>query len=460
LLQTLAADQVPRLAYAALNGPVLGFALAVSLGAAVLFGLLPALFASRRAAQDDLRQGIAAGGSAWSRSAAVAAQLALTVILVTGTGLVLRSVQGLLGVDTGFDRRSVASFNLDLPQALYPENEDVVAFYDRALAEFTALSRVREAGTVRLLPLATTMGDWGVTVEGYTPAPGESTAAEWQSASPGYFNTLGIPLEEGRNFTRGDDAQAPLVMIVNRAFVERFIPSGQPLGKKVRLGSRDERPWTTIVGVVADVAHTGMTDQIKPRWYLPHGQFHLSTGFAPRSQTVVLKTEGNPRIALEAVHRKVAELDPRLAVADVRTMEEVVQGSIAGPRLSSFLLLGFSLLALVLAVVGLYGVMTTAVTQRRRELGIRLALGALPRQAFTLVLRQGAWIVALGLAAGVPGALLATRLFESQLFGVGPWDPVTFATVPLLLAAVGLLAAYLPARRAARTDPRTVLQEE
>jgi predicted permease len=460
LLQALAADQVPRLASATLNAPVLLFALAVSLAAAFLFGLLPALFASRRAAQDDLRQGIAAGRASRSRSLAVAAQLALTLVLVSGTGLVLRSVQGLLEVDTGFQRRSVASFSLDLPRALYAENEEVTAFYDRVLEAIGKLPRVEQVGTVRLLPLATTMGDWGVTVEGFTPAPGESTAAEWQSASPGYFDALGIPIEEGRNFTRGDDAQASLVMIVNRAFVDRFIPSGQPLGKRVRLGGRSERPWTTIVGVVADVAHTGMADRIKPRWYLPHGQFHLSTGFAPRSQTVVLKTDGDPGAVLDAVHRKVAELDPRLAVAEVRTLEEVVRGAIAGPRLSSFLLVGFSILTLILAAVGLYGVMTTTVTQRRRELGIRLALGALPREAFVLVLRQGALILGLGLLVGVPGALLAGHLFESLLFEISPQDPLTLATVSVLLTFIGLAAASLPARRAARVDPRTVLEEE
>jgi putative ABC transport system permease protein len=460
LLQATAADQVPRLAEAALNLPVLVFALAVSLMAAFLFGLVPAFFASRRAAQDDLRQGITGGRQPWSRSAAVAAQLALTVILVTGTGLVVRSVESLLGTETGFDRRAVLSFNVDLPQAYYPENEAVTAFYDRALAEFRAVPGVRQAGAVRLLPLASTMGDWGITVEGYTPSPGERPAAEWQAASPGYFAALGIPVAEGRGFEAGDDAAAPLVMIVNRAFAERYLPGGGALGTRVRLGRSGERPWTTVVGVVADVAHTGVVDAVKPRWYLPHQQFHLSTGWAPRRQTVVLKTEGDPARVLDPVRRALMEMDPRLALAEVQTMEAVVRGAIAGPRLSSLLLLGFSVLALLLAAVGLYGVMAASVTQRRRELGIRLALGARPLQAFGLVLRQGARIVGLGLLVGVPGALLATRLFESLLFGIGPRDPLTFAVVPVLLAAVGFLAAYLPARRAARVDPRTVLQEE
>jgi predicted lysophospholipase L1 biosynthesis ABC-type transport system permease subunit len=249
-------------------------------------------------------------------------------------------------------------------------------------------------------------------------------------------------------------------MIVNRAFAERYLPGGGALGTRVRLGRSGERPWTTVVGVVADVAHTGVVDAVKPRWYLPHQQFHLSTGWAPRRQTVVLKTEGDPARVLDPVRRALMEMDPRLALAEVQTMEAVVRGAIAGPRLSSWLLLGFSALALLLAAVGLYGVMAASVSQRRRELGIRLALGARPLQAFGLVLRQGARIVGLGLLVGVPGALLATRLFESLLFGIGPRDPLTFAVVPVLLAAVGFLAAYLPARRAARVDPRTVLQEE
>lgn len=462
VLQAMAADQVPRLAGAELDGRVVAFTAIVAVGAALLSGLLPALWAARRPAQQGLRGG-AAGPSAGSRarSLAVAFQVALAVVLVTASGLMLRTVRGLLDVDAGFDREGVAAFGVYLPPAHYPEDGDVTAFYRRAVESVSTVPGVTAAGAVRLLPLATDMGDWGITVEGYQPAPEEQPAAEWQAASPGYFEAMGIDLLEGRPITASDDAGAPAVMVVNRAFAERFWPGRSALGRRVRLGRdpEDGRPWAEVVGVVADVRHGGLTAEPKIAFYLPQEQFPLSTGFASRSMSLVVRTSEAAPAVLSAARGAVRELDSRLALGELRTLDEVVDRSLGASRLAANLLAAFAFLALALAAVGIYGVTSALAAQRRRELGIRIALGARRRQAEGLLLAQGAGTVGLGLVAGIGASLLLTRLLSSLLYGVGPRDPVTFLAAPLVIGAVALLAAWLPAHRASRLDPRTVLQE-
>jgi len=464
ILKALAASQIPRLADASLNTPVLLFTAMVTAGAALAFGLLPAIWASRR--PRDLRAGISLPNRQhWTRKLAVATQVALAVILLTGTGLMLRTVHHLLNTDAGFDRQGVVTFGLFLPQANYPTTQEVTNFYASAERRLEALPGVDSAGAVRLLPLATTMGDYGVVVEGYEPEPGEQPAAEWQAASPGYFEALGVPILQGRPFSEGDHAEAPPVMIVNESFVESFLPNREPLGHRVRIGGAEDsgRPWTRIVGVVADIAHEGLTEQARPSWYLPHEQFHLSTRFASRGMSFAVRSplsKGASATALmPQIRQTLREMDPRLALSDVATMEEVVGASLATSRLATALLIAFSLVALALATVGIYGVTSALVAQRRKELGIRLSLGALPRQAMALILSQGASSIALGLVVGLGGAFLASRLLASLLHGVTSHDPLTFLAAPLLIAATGLLACYLPARRASRVDPRTVLKE-
>ncbi len=463
LLKAMAADQVPRLAAAELDGRVVAFTAAVSIAAALLSGLLPALWAARAPAQRGLRGGAAgpsAGGRA--RGLAVAFQVALAVVLVTGSGLMLRTVRGLLDVDAGFDREGVAVFDLYLPEADYPADADITAFYRRAVDGLAGLPGVRAAGAIRQLPLATEMGDHGISVEGHEKAPDERPAAEWQSASAGYFEAMGIPVLEGRTFTSGDDGSAPLAAIVNRAFAESYWPGRSAIGRRIKLGSdpANENPWMDVVGVVADVRHGGLDQAtFKPAFYLPLEQFHLSTGFASRSMTMVMRTAGEEEPALAAAGLAVRGLDPRLPLSRARTLEQVVDRSLGASRLAANLLAAFALLALALAAVGIYGVTSALAAQRRRELGIRLALGARRRQAEGLLLAQGAGTVGLGLLAGMAASLLLTRLLAGLLFGVGPRDPMTLAAAPVVIAAVALVAAWLPARRASRLDPRTVLQE-
>lgn len=463
-LKALAAGEVPRLATATLNAPVLLFTALATLGAAFLFGLAPALWAGRRTR--DLRAGFAhGGGKHWSQGLAVATQVALAVVLLTGTGLMVRTFHELLTRDPGFDRQRVLTFRMDLPQAHYPEDQDVTGFYRDTLAELRSLPGVEAAGAIRWLPLATPMGDYGIVVEGYEPAPQEQPAAEWQSAAPGYFEAMGIPLAAGRTFADGDDQEGAPVMIVNEAFVRRYFPDAsgpaEALGRRVRLSGQD-KPWTNVVGVVTDVAHTGLTDAVKPRWYLPMEQFHRSTNFASRGMTAVLRMEGGGTTAtalLPQVRRLLQQRDSRLALSDVATMNEVVGSSVSTTRLATALLGTFSALALLLAAVGIYGVTAALVARRRREVGIRLSLGALPRQAVALMLSKGAAPIALGLAAGLVAAFFGSRLLAGLLYGVGTRDPLTFLAAPVLIAAAGLVACWLPARRAARVDPRIVLKE-
>jgi len=457
---------VPRADNIHLSGPVLAFALGASVLTALVFGIVPALRTSgghgRRTLTDSARGAGSGSRSNRTQGLLVAAQMAMAVLLLTGSGLMTRTFVHLLAVDPGFHPERVVTMRLSAPRAAYPERSDVVAFYEELLRRIRELPQVSGAGAVRLLPLASTMGDSGLRVEGYVPAPDESTQADWQWATPGYFEVMGIPIVEGRAFGDSDDSDGPQVILVNQSLARHYFGDRSPLGARMsvfdgRLNSADHRDWATVVGVVADVRHNGITAQAKERFYRPHAQ----VASAMRSMTLTVQAgRGSPSALVEPIRRVIGSMDPRMPVAEVRTMDQVMAASVAQPRLAMLLFAAFSAVALTLALVGIYGVLAYAVSRRTPEIGIRMALGAGRGRVVGMVVREGMRMALAGVGVGVVVALGMTRLMQGMLFGVGPQDSVTFATVPAVFGVVALLACWIPAVRAARVQPAEALRSE
>ncbi|HVS62354.1 MAG TPA: ABC transporter permease [Thermoanaerobaculia bacterium] len=465
LFRRFAPPDLPRLDGVAITPFALGVGLLLSLVAAVLFGLWPALW-TRRLANPSSRRATGGRGGRRARTLVTTLQVALSLVLVIGTALMARSLAGLLAVDPGFSTREAATFRVFMPTSYFPEAAEVVAAYERLLESLRSEPGVEGAGAVRLLPLASTMGDFGVRVEGYEPPPGEHPSAEWQSVTPGYFDALGIALVAGRDFDARDRSDSEQVVIVNEAFVRAYVPEGEVLGRGVRLGGGgehggdDERGWTSIVGVVADVRHDTILSTPKPTWYRPHTQFAASTGFVARSMTVVARTEQDAATLGPAIRRAADAADPRLAVGEQRTLSEVMASQVAGSRLSTFVLVAFAGTALVLATLGILGVLSHLARQRGREIAIRMAVGARPADAVSLVLGQGVRMLAAGLLLGIAGAIAVTRSLSNQLYGIDPLDLSTFAIALPVVALAGLVACSIPALRASRVQPFAVLHEE
>jgi putative ABC transport system permease protein len=461
----LVGASVPRVAAARLDGGVLAFLVLVSLLTAVLTGLLPALHHSLVDPQPELKEGGRSGaglGRHSSQGLLVATEMALAVVLVIGTGLLLRSFWKLRQVDIGFQTAGVLTLEIH-PSSLHgSDGEKVTQYYEELLGRLRRLPGVRIASAVRLLPLATSMGDWGLDVEGYVPPPGQRVKGDWQSASPGYFEAMGIPLLQGRLFTPADRLDAQPVMVVNRAMAAKFWPHQDPIGKRVRVrGTRGRSsPWSTVVGVVGDVRHNGITAEVKEQWYLPQAQFHASTGFAVTTMTLVLRTALPPARLVQPVREAIRAFDPRLPIANVVTLDEVLARSLAQPRITLLLMIVCAFLALTLAVVGTYGVIGYSVSRRSHEIGLRMALGARPGRVLALVVRQGMALAGIGIGVGGLAAVLASRSLAGLLYGVETYDPLTFVAGIGLLLLVALGASWLPARRVTRIDPMVVLRGE
>jgi putative ABC transport system permease protein len=352
----------------------------------------------------------------------------------------------------------VLTQRLSLPQSAYPEALDVVRFYRSVLEETRAIPGVTSAGLLRSLPLGESIGDWGVTVEGYD-AQEAGTAADWQVASDGASETLGERLVSGRFLTHGDDENAADVAVINEAMVRKYWSGRDPVGQRFRIGG-PSRPWVSVVGVVGDVRHNGITGVVKPKFYRPHAQFHRSRGGATRDMALVVKTDGDPLALAGPIREVVRRLDPALPVSGVRTLEAVVASSIVAPRLASLVLGLFAVLAVLLCAVGVYGVLAMGVAERRQEIGVRLALGAQAATVGRLVLREGLTAVCCGLAIGLVAAGFLSRFLVSLLSGVRPLDPASYLLVAAGLAAVAVLSGLLPALRAARTDPAIALRAQ
>jgi predicted permease len=448
-------DSVPRSASVTMDWRVLLFALGASVVTAVIFGTLPAMRVARGGAGLSLQKsGRGAGGvSTRGQGVLVASQMAMAVVLLAGATLMARTFVNLLEIDPGFHPGRVLTFRVTTPQGPYPDTESVVGFYENLLREVREIPGVREAGAARLLPLASAMGDSGIRVDGYERGENESMQAEWQWATPGYLEVMNIPLLAGRTFDERDRRDGQEVIIINESLARRYWGERDPIGTRVRVFNEA----CTVVGVVGDVAHNGLTGSVKDRFYRPHAQVD---GFSQRSLTLTLETEGPPYSILPQVREVVRRLDPSMPLAEIASMDEVLSRSVAQPRFAMVLLGAFALIALALAVVGISGVISYTASRRTQEIGIRMALGAEARDVVRHMIRQGMVMAVLGVAAGTTAAFALTRFMGGLLYGVEPVDPGTFTLVPAFFLVVAFLACWLPAARAAHVDPANALRYE
>jgi predicted permease len=458
-LKALEPGSVPRLAEATLDPVVLAFGLVVTLATALLFGLVPAHAATRiRGALAEASRGSSATlASQRFRFALLGLQMAMAVVLVVGAGLMIRTFANLVAIDPGFRSERVLTLRLS---TAYTEPAPILSFWDRLLTEVRSLASVETAGATRILPLATQIGDWGVNPDGYAPKPGEILAGDWQVVTPGYFETLGVRLLEGRTFTEADRADTEPVAIVNEAFARKYWAGESAVGKRLGIGGGSDSSWTRVVGVVGDIRHNGVTAEVKPGFYVSLAQAEFAHGFTPASMTLAIRTAVEPESLVPQVKAIVGRLDPKVPLSEIRSLEEVVGSAVAPSRFTMALLVAFSALALLLACVGVYGVVSYIVSQRHSEIGIRMALGASRSSIFSVVGRQVAIATGIGVVVGCVAALGVTSLMAAVLHGVRPADPFTFASVPLVLLLTALAGSFLPALQAARVDPVEALRSE
>ena len=463
-LQSADLTAVPRSANLALDWRVIGYSLAVTLVTLVLFSLAPALRASRVDINDTIKEGAGSTTAGTHRQrmrgVLVAAETALAVALLAGALLMVRSIWNLQKIDLGLNPDGVLTMRLAVPPTKYDTPERVVAFYDQLLDRVRALPQVEHAGMVRILPLATTIGDWGLAVEGYQPPPGSGTPGDWQVATDGAVAALGLRLLRGRDILPSDLADGQQVALINESMARKYWAGRDALGGRFRQGP-PSRPTITVVGIVADVKHNGITAPVKPKFYRPHAQWHMSSGGPMRNMTLVVRTTAeDPASLAPAIRNEVRSMDAEVPIAAVQTMEDVVASSIATPRITGWLLGVFAALALLLAAIGIYSVLSYVVSQRRREIGIRVAMGATTSQVVGLIWRNGLQVTAIGAIIGVLLAALTTRAMAALLHGVAPLDPASFAVAPLLLMIVASMASLVPALRATRVDAVKALRSE
>ena len=468
LLLALRPRGIPRLQEVTLDGTALLFTFAISLATGIGFGLFPALSLSANDPADAFR-GEGRGSSQGRRrvrfrSMLVVAQVSLALMLVTGAALLVVTVQRLTAIEPGFEPEHALTFQLSLPATRLPDQRSHSAFLERVIARLGSLPGATAVGGVYYLPLGSGDVSGDFVVEGGAPvAPGQESYAGYRMVSGDYFAALGIARRAGRLFGPEDRAAAPRVAVVNEALARRQFPDGNPIGRRIAFGDgKDEVVWYQIVGVIADVRHAGLTVDAAPEIYVPLAQVDadLWQVFRGMPMSVVVRTARQPEALAGAVRAAVREVDPDQPVSQLRPTDELVAAAIARQRFSMLLLLGFGGLAVTLAAVGVYGVMAYTVSQRSRELGIRLALGARPRVVQGLVLRQGLAMAVGGLALGLLGALVLGRLLASLLYGVGPADPLVLGAVTLLLAAASGIACLIPAVRATRLNPIDTLRSD
>ena len=460
-LLALDGGNLPSVAHVAVSLPVLGFALAVSLGTGFLFGLAPALQVARTDLHETLKEGgrgaVSQRGSLALRRGLVVSTVALALTLLVGAGLLIRSFSRVLGVDPGFRPDHLLTFSVSLPRAKYPNDTARTQALERIADALASTPGVVAAGGTTVIPFGGSWSTSSFNVEGYQVPP--NTPGPWgdvRLVTPGFLPTMGTRLVSGRQFSETDRAGAPPVCIVDQEMVRRFWPHTDPIGKRITFNNLTDSviTWIQVVGVVDHMAHEGLDAPRRVQVYFPLAQ----TGNA--NLVYAVRTSGPPLAALNVARAAVRSVDPDLPLARVAAMDQLIDGSLGARRFAMLLLGGFALMAMILASVGLYGVMSYTVTQRAREMGVRLALGAGTRDVLGLVLRQGVNLTLLGVGIGMLASLGLTRLMKTMLYDVGATDPVTFLTIPVVLLAVALLATYLPARRATRTDPIVALRAE
>jgi putative ABC transport system permease protein len=444
-----------------LNVSVLLWTLGVSVLTGVIFGLAPALHISRLNLNDSLKEGgksesAQAGGSRRLRSALVVSEIALAVVLLASAGLLIKSFVRLQQVDRGFNTDNILTMVIRLPDASYSQDPQIVNFFVQALERVRSLPGVSSAGMINFLPLYGGLGSaTGIKIEGRPePPPGQGPGADVRVVDAGYFQTMGIPLLRGRNFTDSELREPKKVILINEALARKHFANEDPIGKRLDVAMFETPFWAEIIGVVGNVRYDSLIDESPPAVYFPHPDLAYSF------MTLVVRTDGDPAAIAPAVQREIRALDANQPVSDVRTMDQVMSEWVSRSRFNTLLLGLFAGLATLLSAVGIFGVMNYSVALRTRELGLRLAIGAQPRQVLLLVLKQGLLLTVLGVVVGLAAAFALTRLLSGLLFGVEAVDVSTFTTISVLLVLVSLLACYLPARRAMRIDPLQALRYE
>lgn len=449
------AQVIPRLEEITLDGRVVAFALGVSLLTALTFGLVPAWKSSRIEFQTTLRQtGTLSPGRHRLSLLLVVCEVALALVLLVGAGLLIRTFNTVRGTDSGFSTRNLLTLEMALPWIKYGEAPKKVALFDELLPRLQAVPGVDQVAAVEKLPFKEPIEPVDVFLENRPAIAGETPKAYPNVVSPNYFSVLGISRLQGRGFTNQDRAEAPGVAIVNQTLARIFWPGQNPLGQRLSFAApgTEDHKWLTVVGLIQDVRHASLEAEPEPEIYTPLAQSTFWT------INVVVKAKARPELLASALRKEILAIDPDQAIYEVKTMEEVASESLLLRRFSLFIFTIFAAIALILATVGVYGVMAYSVAQRTREIGLRMALGARPPEVFKLVVVQGMRYVVAGLLLGIVLSLALSRLLASMLYGVGSFDPTTFGSVAVLLALVGLLANFVPAGRAARVSPLTAMK--
>ncbi len=464
ILTSVDPTSLPPLSPVRLDTTVVVFTLVLGVLTTLVFGLVPALRTLHVNLVEPLREGgqqaTLAGRRQRLRGVLVATEVALAVVLVIGAGLMIRSLSALGRIDLGFNPAQVLTMRLALPPAAYDTPDEVVAFYRQLMERVRALPGVQHAGVVRSLPLATTIGDYGLDVDGFEEAPGHNAKGDWQIVSDDAFEAMGSRLVRGRWFTPADTTASVPIAVVNETLARTYWRDGNAVGGRIRIGNQ-QNPWVSVVGMVADERHNGVTGIVKEKFYIPHSQWHVVTGGnLIRNVFVVVRAAGDPLGLIGPIRAEIRQMDASLPVANIRPMTVVVSTALATPRLTGFLLAAFAGIALALAAVGIYGVLAYLVSQRTHEIGIRLAIGADRSRVLEMVLRQGVTLAGGGILVGLVAAFALTRFMQSLLYQVESSDPMTFALVPLLLLVISLVASYLPALRATKVSPVIALRSE
>jgi predicted permease len=460
LVRSFGPQDLPRLDEAGADFRVFAFASMITLFTGILFGLAPALGATRVNLVESLKEGGQKSGSGRShphlRSALVVSQIALAMVLVIASGLLVRTFSQLLAADSGFRSEHVLTFELSLPNTRYPDRNHIARFYQQALPRLRAIAGVEAAGITEAVPMGGATESTAIRIVGRPVAKGQRyPIVNYTIVSPGLFSALSTPLLRGRDVLDSDLLSAPAVTVINRAMAHQYWPNEDPVGKQLTVPA--QRVPATIIGVVANIKHASLREVPGPEMFEP---FTQNVWPSMALMQVVLRTNADPSAEIGSARQAIHELDPSVPLAKIQTLSTLTSTAMAGDRFSMLLVGFFGLLALLLAAVGIYGVISYSVSQRTREIGIRMALGARRGKVFEMILRQGLMLAGLGIALGVVAALGAGRMLAGFLYGVRATDPLTFVSVTIFLAAVALAASLFPARRAANTDPMRALHYE
>lgn len=462
LLLVWGPNSIPRADEIGIDSQVLGFALLISLLTGIIFGVAPAVHASRPNLNESLKEGGRGGTQGLQHrrihNLLAVSEIALALVLLIGAGLLIKSFYRIQRIDPGLNPLNVLTMEIALPRTKYVSSQQQASFFQQLLEHVKSLPGVQYASVINDLPLASGGSSTAFVVGGH-PAPvlGQEPRAHYRPVSSDYFLAMGIPLIKGRSVTERDTKDAPLIVVISQGIAQRFFPNEDPIGKRIGIDSPPE--WREIVGIAGDVRHHGLDNEVKPHLYIPYLQ-NTSEYLTLTSATMslVIRTTAPPQSLAESVRREVLALDKDQPVSKVKTMEQVVDESITQRHFNMMLLIILAIIALILAAVGVYSVISYSVTRRTQEIGVRMALGAKARDILWLVLRQSIMLILIGSLIGLSAAFMLTRVMSSLLFGVSPTDPLTFGSITLFLILVALSACLIPANRATRVDPMVALR--